>query len=99
LGRRLATEQFSAADDALSIPIARMTGFMYYSGMFGLGPLEIALIAGCLILFFGVPRAARMLGRLLRTWRRVEEVRGQLRAPFSLKTFLLRKGRDYIAKD
>ncbi len=66
--------------------------------MFGLGPLEIAVLAAALILLFGIPRAGRMLGRLLRSWRQVEEVRGQLRSPFSLKNFLLRKGRDYISK-
>ncbi len=67
--------------------------------MFGLGLLEIAVLAGCLILLFGIPQAGRMLGRLLRTWRRVEEVRGQLRTPFNLKNFLLRKGREFLSKE
>ena len=67
--------------------------------MFGLGPFEILLIGGCLVLLFGVPRAGRMLGRLFRSWRRFEDVRGQLRSPGGLKHFILRKGRDYITKD
>lgn len=62
--------------------------------MFGFGPLEIALVAALLVLLLGAPRAGRLLGRAFKTWRKVEEVRGQLRTPFSLKSFLFRKFRE-----
>ena len=59
--------------------------------MFGFGPLEIALVAALLVLLLGAPRAGRLLGRAFKTWRKVEEVRGQLRTPFSLKSFVFGK--------
>jgi hypothetical protein len=59
--------------------------------MFGFGPFEIAALVGLLVFFLGAPRAGRMLGRAWRTWRQVEEVKGQLRNPFSLRNFLLRQ--------
>ncbi len=66
--------------------------------MFGFGPLEIAALVGLLVFFLGAPRAGRVIGRAWRTWLRVEEVKGQLRNPFSLKNFLLRQG-GRISKD
>jgi Sec-independent protein translocase protein TatA len=67
--------------------------------MFGLGPLEIAAVLGLFVLCLGLPRAARLLGRAFRARRQVDEVRGRLRTPFSLKEFLVRRGRDWISRD
>lgn len=51
--------------------------------MFGIGLLEIALLVGLIILFFGYDRAFEVAGRLFRGWRRVSSVREKLRRPLN----------------
>lgn len=47
--------------------------------MFGLGWMEIALLLLVLVMLFGVGPSSRLLGRLFGTWRKVNDVKSQVR--------------------
>jgi len=56
--------------------------------MFGLGWMEIALLLLVLVMLIGVGPSSRLIGRLFGTWRKVNDVKSQVRSAANPLNFL-----------
>jgi len=62
--------------------------------MFGLGWMEISLLLAVLVMLFGVGPSGRILGRLFGTYRKVNDVKQQVRSSFNPLNYLKRNDRN-----
>ncbi len=62
--------------------------------MFGLGMVEIGILVALVVLFFGGPKARDIIGRVFKTYQKVNQTKQELRNMVSLDGMLGKKDKD-----